>query len=129
MKILLDTHVFIWLDTQPEKLSQTALDICSDESNQLYLSMASIWEMQIKNQLGKLRFEVSIAEMVRVQQQDNDLQILGIQLEHVYRLSDLSRHHNDPFDRLLLSQSLEESMPIISADTKFEQYDDVVVLW
>ncbi len=121
--------MFIWLDTQPEKLSKIAFDLCSDESNQMYLSMASIWEMQIKNQLGKLSFEVSIAEMVRIQQQDNELQLLGIQLEHIYRLSDLARHHNDPFDRLLLSQSLEENMPIISADTKFEQYDDVTVLW
>jgi len=129
MNILLDTHVFIWLDTEPEKLSKIALELCSDESNQMYLSMASIWEMQIKNQLGKLSFEVSIAEMVRIQQQDNELQILEIQLEHIYRLSDLSRYHNDPFDRLLLSQSLEENMPIISADTKFEQYDDVTVLW
>lgn len=129
MNILLDTHVFIWLDTQPEKLSKTAFDLCRDESNQMYLSMASIWEMQIKNQLGKLSFDVSIAEMVRIQQQDNELQILEIQLEHIYRLSDLSKHHNDPFDRLLLSQSLEENMPIISADTKFEQYDDVTVLW
>ena len=129
MNILLDTHVFIWLDTQPEKLSKTAFDLCRDESNQMYLSMASIWEMQIKNQLGKLSFDVSIAEMVLIQQQDNELQILEIQLEHIYRLSDLSKHHNDPFDRLLLSQSLEENMPIISADTKFEQYDDVTVLW
>ena len=129
MNILLDTHVFIWLDTQPEKLSKTAFDLCRDESNQMYLSMASIWEMQIKNQLGKLSFDVSIAEMVLIQQQDNELQILEIQLEHIYRLSDLSKHHNDPFDRLLLSQSLEKNMPIISADTKFEQYDDVTVLW
>jgi len=92
MNILLDTHVFIWLDTEPEKLSKIALELCSDESNQMYLSMASIWEMQIKNQLGKLSFEVSIAEMVRIQQQDNELQILEIQLEHIYRLSDLSRY-------------------------------------
>ena len=67
--------------------------------------------------------------MVSVQQQDNDMKILGIQLEHIYRLRDLPRHHNDPFDKLLLSQSLEENMPIISADTKFDQYSDVVVLW
>ena len=59
MKVLLDTHAFIWLDTQPEKLSQTAFDLCQDENNELYLSMASIWEMQIKNQLGKLNFKVS----------------------------------------------------------------------
>ena len=60
--------------------------------------------MQIKNQLGKLNFKVSISEMVRVQQQDNDIKILDIQLKHIYRLSELPRYHNDPFDRLLLTQ-------------------------
>lgn len=91
--------------------------------------MASLWEMQIKNQLGKLNFEVSIPDMLNVQQQDNDLKVLDIQLEHIYRLKDLPRHHNDPFDRLLLSQSLKENMPLISADTKFDQYSNIVVLW
>ena len=129
MKALLDTHTFIWLDSEPEKLSQTAFNLCQDGNNELYLSMASVWEMQIKSQLGKLSFKVSISGMVNVQQQDNDMKILDIQLNHIYRLKDLARHHNDPFDRLLLSQSLEESMPIISADKKFYQYNDVVTLW
>ena len=57
------------------------------------------------------------------------MKILGIRQEHIYGLKNLPRHHNDPFDRLLLSQSLEESMPVISADAKFGQYNDVVVLW
>lgn len=117
------------LDTQPEKLSKKALNFCQDVNNELYLSVASIWEMQIKNQLGKLIFKVSIPEMISVQQQDNDIKILDIQLKHIYRLSDLPRYHNDPFDRLLLTQSLEENLPIISADTKFDQYNNVVVLW
>lgn len=129
MKVLLDTHTFIWLDSQPEKLSQTALNLCQDVNNELYLSTASIWEMQIKNQLGKLSFKVLISEMVSAQQQDNDIKILNIRLEHIYRLDELPRHHNDPFDRLLLSQSLEENMPIISADTKFDQYSNIVTLW
>ena len=122
MNVLLDTHTFIWLDTQTEKLSLKALNLCQDRNNTLYLSMASIWEMQIKNQLGKLSFKVSIAEMVNIQQQDNDMKIMSIQLEHIYRLKDLPQHHNDPFDRLLLSQSITEKMPIISADKKFSQY-------
>ncbi len=129
MKVLLDPHTFIWLDSQPEKLSQTAFNLCQDVNNELYLSTASIWEMQIKNQLGKLSFKVLISEMVSAQQQDNDIKILNIRLEHIYRLGELPRHHNDPFDRLLLSQSLEENMPIISADTKFDQYSNIVTLW
>ena len=58
MKILLDTHAFIWLDSQPEKLSKKAIEVCQDTSNELYLSMASLWEMQIKVQLGKLKLNI-----------------------------------------------------------------------
>ena len=68
MKFLLDTHVFIWLDTQPEKLSKTAMEICQDSDNQLYMSMASVWEMQIKVQLGKLQLKVNLENMLTVQQ-------------------------------------------------------------
>lgn len=129
MKFLLDTHAFIWLDTAPEKLSKTALTLCQNENNELYLSSASVWEMQIKNQLGKLNFNVSIAEMIKVQQHDNDLKILNIELKHIYQLNTLPLHHNDPFDRLLLSQSSIENIPIISADGKFHLYSDAVIIW
>lgn len=128
MKVLIDTHVFIWLDTQPEKLSKKALEICQDTDNQLYLSMASVWEMQIKVQLGKLDLKVPLADMIKVQQQDNDLQVLNITLEHVYQLQKLPFHHNDPFDRMIIAQSFLENMPVISVDGVFRQYD-VSVLW
>lgn len=129
MKVLLDTHTFIWLDSTPEKLSKPAFDICQNENNELYLSCASVWEMQIKNQLGKLNFKVPIDEMIKIQQQDNDLKILDIQLEHIYQLKSLPLHHNDPFDRLMLSQSLTENIPIISADGKFKYYDEAIIIW
>jgi|JFJP01.1.fsa_nt_gi PIN domain nuclease of toxin-antitoxin system len=129
MKILLDTHVFIWLDSAPENLSQTALNICQNQNNQLYLSIASVWEMQIKYQLGKLNLRLPIAQMLATQQQDNNLKILPIELNHIYQLRNLLLHHNDPFDRLLLAQSLQENMSIISADTKFNQYENVIILW
>lgn len=87
MKLLLDTHAFIWLDTQPEKLSKTAMEICQDTDNQLYLSMASIWEMQIKVQLGKLKLKIPLADMLTVQQQENDLNVLNIALTHIYHTS------------------------------------------
>jgi PIN domain nuclease of toxin-antitoxin system len=128
MKVLIDTHVFIWLDTQPGKLSKKALEICQDTDNQLYLSMASVWEMQIKVQLGKLDLKVPLADMVKVQQQDNDLQVLDITLEHVYQLQRLPFHHNDPFGRMIIAQSFLENMPVISGDGIFTQYA-VSVLW
>jgi len=129
MNVLLDTHTFIWLDSAPEKLSKTALELCQNKNNTLYLSTVSAWEMQIKNQLGKLSFKVSIAEMINIQQQDNDLNILDINLQHIYHLKTLALHHNDPFDRLLLSQSHIENMPLISADGKFKYYDDAMIIW
>jgi len=128
MNILLDTHSFIWLDSKPEKLSNLALDLCKDENNILYLSAVSVWEMQIKNQLGKLNFKITIAEMIAIQQQDNELKILDISLQHIYYLKTLPFHHNDPFDRLLLSQSIIENMPLIS-DGKFKYYGHARVLW
>ncbi|TSA59815.1 MAG: type II toxin-antitoxin system VapC family toxin [Sediminibacterium sp.] len=128
MKVLIDTHVFIWLDTQPEKLSKVAIEICQDTNNQLYLSMASIWEMQIKVQLGKLNLNVPLAEMVMVQKQENDLNIIGIELEHIYQLQKLPFFHNDPFDRIIMAQSIIEEMPIVSVDENFKKYD-IAVLW
>ena len=128
MKVLLDTHAFIWLDTQPEKLSKTAMEICQDTDNQLYLSMASIWEMQIKVQLGKLKLKIPLADMLTVQQQENDLNVLNIALAHIYQLQALPFHHNDPFDRLIITQSVLENMTLISVDEKFKAYD-VSVLW
>lgn len=127
MKVLLDTHVFIWLDSEPEKLSQTALNICQNQNNQLYLSVASVWEMQIKHQLGKLNLKLPISQMLTTQEQDNNLKVLPIKL--IYQLKNLLLHHNDPFDRLLLAQSLQENMSIVSADTKFNQYENVIILW
>lgn len=129
MNILLDTHVFIWLDTAPENISQTALGFCQNQENQLYLSMASIWEMQIKYQLGKLNLKLSIEDMVTTQQLDNDLKILDIDVKHIYQLNNLPLHHNDPFDRLILAHALTESILLISADTKFKHYDDITVIW
>ena len=128
MKVLLDTHAFIWLDTQPEKLSKTAMEICQDTGNQLYLSMASIWEMQIKVQLGKLKLKIPLADMLTVQQQENDLNVLNIALTHIYQLQALPFHHNDPFDRLIIAQSVLENMTLISVDEKLKAYD-VSVLW
>lgn len=128
MKILLDTHVFIWLDTQPEKLSKTAMDICQDTDNQLYLSMASVWEMQIKVQLGKLQLKMPLADMLTMQQQENDLKVLNIALTHIYQLQTLPFHHNDPFDRIIIAQSVLEGMTLISVDEKFKSYD-ISVSW
>jgi PIN domain nuclease of toxin-antitoxin system len=122
MNLLLDTHTFIWWDSEPKKLSYRAIALCGDSSNTKILSVASIWEMQIKLQLGKLKFNKSLAEIISSQQQRNNLQILPITLNHILTLESLPYHHKDPFDRLLISQAIVENAVLISRDSIFFQY-------
>ncbi len=89
MKILLDTHVLIWLAISPQNLSQSAIDILTDPNYTLFSSLVSIWEMQIKLQIGKLTLNVSLPELIERQREINGLQILPIELEHILALAGL----------------------------------------
>ena len=122
MKLLLDTHIFIWWADQPEKLSHAALSALQEEANELLLSVASVWEMQIKIQLGKLKLSVPLKELVKTQQETNQLNLLPVELKHVLALDALPFHHKDPFDRLLMAQSIEEELTLVSADSQFSAY-------
>lgn len=122
MKLLLDTHVFIWWADQPEKLSPTALAALEDEDNALFLSVASVWEMQIKIQLGRLKLRAELTELVESQREANDVQILPVALIHVLALDALPLHHKDLFDRLLIAQSIEEDATFVTADSKLSAY-------
>ena len=128
MRYLLDTHAFIWWDSEPKKLSPQVLALCQENNSQLFLSMASLWEMQIKIQLGKLKLRLPLEEIVQSQIIENNIQLLDITAQHVFKLSSLDEFHKDPFDRLIISQSINEEMPVISKDTVFEQYP-VRVIW
>ena len=122
MKLLLDTHVFIWWSGEPDKLSKKALDACENSSNRLILSIVSIWEMQIKIQLGKLKLKHSLKDLVENQQDVNSLQILPVSPNHIFMLDNLPMHHGDPFDRLLISQAIEEKLLLVSKDKKISDY-------
>ena len=122
MKLLLDTHIFIWWVDQPENLSLAALSALEDEANELLLSVASVWEMQIKIQLGKLKLSLPLKELVKNQQETNDLMVSPVALTHVLALNSLPFHHKDPFDRLLIAQSIEEKLTIVTADSQFSAY-------
>ena len=122
MKLLLDTHVFIWWSGEPDKLSEKALDACENRTNRLTLSIVSIWEMQIKMQLGKLKLKRSLKDLVEKQQDVNGLQILPVSPNHIFMLDNLPMHHSDPFDRLLISQAIEEKLFLVSKDEKFSDY-------
>jgi PIN domain nuclease of toxin-antitoxin system len=128
MKLLLDTHAFIWWDSDPTRLSQRVMTLCQSSSTTLLLSVASVWEMQIKQQLGKLQLRVPLAGLIAAQQQTNGLEVLPVQIDHVLALDNLPLHHKDPFDRLLISQSQVENAILVSTDSIFSQYP-VTVLW
>jgi PIN domain nuclease of toxin-antitoxin system len=128
MKLLLDTHAFIWMFDEPEKLSPKALAALTDRGNDLILSAASVWEMQIKIQLGKLKFTVPLRELVESQEQANGVLVLPVGLEHVLALDALPAYHKDPFDRLLAAQANVESAFLVSGDPVFSSYP-VKLLW
>jgi PIN domain nuclease of toxin-antitoxin system len=128
VKLLLDTHVFIWWFNEPEKLSKKVLAACEDNKNELTLSVASIWEMQIKVQLGKLRLTHSIKDLISTHRATYDLQILSIFLNHVLALDNLPVHHRDPFDRILIAQANAEKQVIVTKDQIFKEYP-VQLLW
>ena len=128
MKLLLDTHAFIWWDNEPAKLSPRVLALCQDRTNSLLLSVASVWEMQIKLQLGKLKLNLPLVEIIETQQQRNNIEVLPVALAHVLALQDLPPHHKDPFDRLLIAQANVEGATRLCNDPVFAKYG-VNALW
>ena len=128
MNLLLDTHTFIWLVGEKHLLSSKATAAILDTSNTLYLSTASVWEMQIKLQTGKLTLPSSLDQIVQEQQNINGVSILTIQLGHIYGLAALPLHHKDPFDRLIIAQFIAESMTVVGNDSKFSTYS-INLLW
>ena len=128
MNLLSDTHSFIWSFSNTKKLSQTAAQAFKNPANQIFLSVASVWEMQIKIALGKMVFNDTLENILSEQQTVNGVQILPVQLAHALYLENLPPHHKDPFDRLLISQAIVENMTLVSADADFSGYQ-VKLLW
>lgn len=128
MRLLLDTHVLLWMASQPDKLSAKATALILDRQNSLLVSLVSVWEIQIKSQLGKLELSGAVRNLVERQCRVNGVQLLPIALEHIYSLEDLPNHHRDPFDRLLIAQAQFEKVPIISIDALFDGYS-VQTIW
>ncbi|HAC64764.1 MAG TPA: PIN domain nuclease [Cyanothece sp. UBA12306] len=122
MELLLDTHIFLWFVDDNLKLSNHLKDLIEDRNNSKYLSVASLWEMSIKYSSGKLKLETSYEQFIEEEITQTNLNLLHIKLEHLNIVSSLPFHHRDPFDRLIISQSMVEGMSIITVDSAFEQY-------
>lgn len=122
MKLILDTQIFIWWDSAPERLSNSVIQLCEDPTNTLVLSVTSVWEMQIKSQLGKLTLDRSLALIIDEHMQTNGLELLPIELPHVVTLEQLPLHHKDPFDRIIVAQAIYEKLTVLGVDSQFAQY-------
>jgi PIN domain nuclease of toxin-antitoxin system len=127
MNLLLDTHVFLWFVNDHPKLSNHFKDLIEDDDNVSYLSMASLWEMSIKFNLGKLTLEPDYEEFVEREVITSRIKLLKIELEHLKINAALPFHHRDPFDRLIIAQAVVENLPIISVDSAFDKYSVTLI--
>lgn len=122
MPLLLDTHVFLWFVEGHSQLSENARSRIEDTTNDLFLSMCSLWEMAIKVSLGKLVLPKPVGEFIQEQLDFSAIALLDIRPPHVFAVADLPFHHRDPFDRLLGAQCLCEGMTLVSSDEIFDRY-------
>ncbi len=124
MKLLLDTHTFLWFVVAKfnQFLPQPTKDLLEDGTNELYLSVASVWETAIKVSIGKLNLPQPMAQIVEAQVQNNSVSLLPITLAQLDLIEVMPFHHKDPFDRLLIAQSQAENTPLVSIDAAFDAY-------
>ena len=122
MRVILDTHTFLWFIEGNPKLSGTARNIIETTENDRLLSIASLWEITIKVSLGKLKVPLPFTKLIGEHVHGNAISLLHIAPEHLDILRALPFHHRDPFDRLLIAQSLSENIPLISYDETFDVY-------
>ena len=128
MDLLLDTCAFIWWDSSSGDLSAVAAAALQDPANRLHLSLASIWEMQLKHQKGKLLLRKALADIIQEQCAQNGLLLLPIEPGAIYGLSQLPLHHADPFDRLIISQTKLHGFSVVTNDGEFPKYG-VPIVW
>ena len=126
-KYLIDTHILIWALTEPSKLTQITKNIIEQNENEIFVSIISFWEIAIKRSLGKLKLGVSLQEFYDATLNAN-ISILQIEFQNILILDTLPFHHDDPFDRIIISQSITENLPIITKDKKFKFYD-IDIVW
>ena len=128
MNYLLDTHALLWIVTDDLQLSDKAKQIFLDSEKRLYLSMASVWELAIKSSLSKISLGMPLEEFINSHVRGIDIDILEIKLPHVLRIENLPFIHRDPFDRLIISQAIEDNLIIVGNDSLFDQYN-VTRIW
>lgn len=128
MRLLLDTHVFLWLDAGDARIPAAVRAACEEGANEVFLSLVSVWEMQIKTALGKMQPPVAPVKLVESYLGDATLSTLPVELAHIRELGNLPASHGDPFDRMLVAQARCEGLTLVTADKILGEYP-VEVLW
>jgi len=127
MAYLIDTHTLLWHFNGDNQMSISAMEILKDNKQKKYTSIASVWEIAIKMSIGKLLLEFSFNE-IEVKLAGSNISLLDISVEHTKEIISLPLHHRDPFDRMIIAQSITENLTIISKDKNFSLYP-IKLLW
>jgi PIN domain nuclease of toxin-antitoxin system len=122
MRLLLDTHTFLWWLANDPAISEKARVAIADGRNECFLSLASCWELAIKSSLGKLRLTQPVERFIPDEMSANGFHLFGIDFRHVAKVETLPFYHRDPFDRLLAAQALVDKLTIVSCDTILSEY-------
>lgn len=122
MKVLLDTHAFLWTVTSDDRLSETAQQIFLDSQNSLFFSAASLWEISIKKSLGKISLKRGWFQIIQKEIDANAIEWLPIEMPHCVVVTELPFHHRDPFDRMLVAQAIVEDLQLLSRDIRLSAY-------
>ncbi len=128
MRLLLDTHTFLWFILNDPLLSKDARDLIARPSNEIEISPASYWEISIKIGIGKYSLGEPVADFFEREIAVNQFRVLPIEPRHVAPLTTMPFYHRDPFDRLIIAQAMIEQIPVVSADSAFDNYS-VTRLW
>lgn len=127
MAYLIDTQTLLWHFNGDKQMSNSAMEILKDNKLEKYISIASVWEIAIKNSIGKLLLEFSFNE-IEVKLAGSNISLLNISVEHTQKIISLPLLHRDPFDRMIIAQSITENLTIISKDKNFSLYP-IKLLW
>jgi PIN domain nuclease of toxin-antitoxin system len=128
MRVLVDTHTFLWALLKNHRLSATAKQILTSKEHELYFSLVSLWEIAVKMKIGKLNTVGSSVTYIRDEMAEYGMELLPVRYEHILQLEQLPLHHSEPFDRLLIAQAIAESLPILTHDEMFPLYP-VKLIW
>lgn len=127
MKLLLDTHIFLWYISGDYHLPNSLKDMIQDSANEVYLSVISLWESIVKYRLGKLPLPLSPEKYLPLQRERHDISSLSLDESAIIHLSALPSLHRDPFDRMLICQAIEHKMTIVTMDAAIAQYPIIII--